>query len=157
MTTLRNPTHERLIRRFDYNHWANERTLAALEATPEIEPRGTAIFAHILGAESEWLARITADRSAVLPVWPDATLEDCRAWLVRLRAQYDAYLDEARDLHDTLVEYTNSVGETHRTPLLDTLDHVLLHSHYHRGQLAARIAGAGGTPAVTDYIAWART
>jgi len=34
----------------------------------------------------------------------------------------------------------------------DILTHVLLHSAYHRGQIAVDLRAAGLTPAYTDYI-----
>jgi uncharacterized damage-inducible protein DinB len=34
----------------------------------------------------------------------------------------------------------------------DILTHVLLHSAYHRGQIASQTRAAGGTPAYTDFI-----
>jgi uncharacterized damage-inducible protein DinB len=34
------------------------------------------------------------------------------------------------------------------------LTQAAMHSHYHRGQQAARLRELGGTPPLTDYIAW---
>jgi uncharacterized damage-inducible protein DinB len=38
----------------------------------------------------------------------------------------------------------------------DILTHVVAHSAYHRGQIAAAVRAAGGAPAYTDFIHAAR-
>ena len=48
--------------------------------------------------------------------------------------------------------YTNSKGELWENRVLDVLSHVLLHSAYHRGQIALEIRRSGSAPAYTDYI-----
>ena len=54
-------------------------------------------------------------------------------------------------LHDG-VAYRNSKGEFWTSTVADILSHVVLHASYHRGQIAAAIREAGGTPAYTDFI-----
>ena len=44
--------------------------------------------------------------------------------------------------------------EPEATTLGDTLLQVGYHTHYHRGQINARIRELGGTPPHVDYIAW---
>ena len=39
----------------------------------------------------------------------------------------------------------------------DVLLHVVMHSVYHRGQIATEVRAAGHTPAYTDYIQAVRT
>jgi len=34
--------------------------------------------------------------------------------------------------------------------------HVVTHSAYHRGQVAAAVREAGGKPEATDYVVWVR-
>jgi uncharacterized damage-inducible protein DinB len=40
------------------------------------------------------------------------------------------------------------------TTLGDTVLQVALHTHYHRGQINARLREVGGEPPLVDYIAW---
>ena len=51
-------------------------------------------------------------------------------------------------------EVTKRFGATKPTTLGETLLQVILHSTYHRGQLAARVRELGGDPPLTDFIAW---
>ena len=57
---------------------------------------------------------------------------------------------------DEVAIYKNSKGIEYRTKYRDILLHVLLHSAYHRGQVAMAERAAGGEPAYTDYIAYVR-
>ena len=49
------------------------------------------------------------------------------------------------------VAYVNSKGEEWTTSVEDILMHVVLHSAYHRGQVAYVLRAGGATPAYTDY------
>jgi len=64
-----------------------------------------------------------------------------------------AYLQEltADGLEET-VSYVNSKGEPWTSSVEDILTHLVLHSSYHRGQIAADTRASGHAPASTDYI-----
>jgi uncharacterized damage-inducible protein DinB len=88
-----------------------------------------------------------------LPVWPDFTLQQCELQsreLPQLWHDFLASMAEA-DLGRTF-EYKNSKGESWSSRVDDVLMHVIMHSAYHRGQIAADMRAAGLTPAYTDYI-----
>lgn len=40
------------------------------------------------------------------------------------------------------------------TTLVETINQVLLHTAYHRGQVSTRLKELGGAPPLTDYIVW---
>lgn len=103
---------------------------------------------HIIGAELQWLARMHG-RPSELPVWPDLTLEQCET---RIR-QLSSGLGEALTGSGTrLVAYTNSKGEPLTSTVEEILTHLVIHSAYHRGQIASDLRAAGQEPAYTDYI-----
>ncbi len=51
-----------------------------------------------------------------------------------------------------VVNYKNSKGENWRSLEDDIVQHVIMHSAYHRGQIATDMRAAGFTPAYTDFI-----
>jgi uncharacterized damage-inducible protein DinB len=51
-----------------------------------------------------------------------------------------------------VVEYRNSVGELWKGAVGDVLTQVVMHSAYHRGQIAADLRQSGHEPASTDFI-----
>jgi uncharacterized damage-inducible protein DinB len=135
-----------------YDRVANELSLASLATMTPPPPKGVATMAHIIGAERLWLARIEGEPSP-LPVWPEFDLDGATRELEALDLPWDNLLDglDAAALARE-VRYTNSRGETFTNRLDDILQHVFLHSSHHRGQIAAAVRAAGGTPAYTDYI-----
>jgi uncharacterized damage-inducible protein DinB len=50
------------------------------------------------------------------------------------------------------VSYTNSRGEPWTSSVRDILLHVVLHSAYHRGQIATAVRASGHEPAYTDFV-----
>ena len=141
-----------LRRQFAYDDWANHEVLIALKAGEEPPPKSLKWMAHIVAAERLWLERLQSEKQT-LPVWPEFTLEQCRDQAADLARSWREHLASlsAPDL-DRTVAYTNSKGEHYNSRVVDILSHVILHSAYHRGQIAADMRAAGLTPAYTDFI-----
>jgi uncharacterized damage-inducible protein DinB len=143
----------RLRRHFAFDTWANRETLASLHA---LDPKSTAgsvrLLAHIAATQLLWLARIRAE-PAPLAVWPDLDLAGTTRALADGEAAWRPYLAglHAGELARP-VSYANSKGERWTNSVADIVEHLLLHGHYHRGQIAAQVRAAGGTPAYTDFI-----
>ena len=135
----------RLLR---YDIWANRETLDSLPeaATP---PRSLRWMNHIVGAELLWVSRM-AGKPAPLPVWPDLSLEECAKRMDRLSEELLASLN-----YEPLTQsitYINSKGESWANTIEEILTHLVIHSAYHRGQIASDLRSAGHEPAYTDYI-----
>ena len=137
-------------RQLAYDSWANQETLASLSDSPP--PKSLRFMAHIISAEWLWLGRLKQWKQA-FGVWPEWTAKECEAHAGKLPPLWQEYI---RGLKPASLEqtaaYTNSKGETWTSTIGDVLTHVLLHSAYHRGQIATDMRAAGLTPAYTDYI-----
>ena len=145
-----------LRRLFDHLAWADDRVLRSLREAPAIPPKALELFAHVLGAEHVWLARLR-QTSGRVPVWPSLDLDQCAALALENKAGYGALLDELQaDGLRAEVPYTNSAGTSFRTPVEDILLHVALHGCYHRGQVAILLRQNGAVPQPSDYIAFVR-
>jgi uncharacterized damage-inducible protein DinB len=143
---------EYLRRQFTYDAWANREVLANLRTSSRSTARPLQLLAHILSAERLWLERIR-ERPQSLPVWPEFTVDQCEARIAECAQLWQdlfAQLDRARLSKN--VAYKNSKGEPWSSTLQDILTHVLLHSAYHRGQIASHIRANGEQPAYTDFI-----
>ena len=147
---------EHLRRQFAYDAWANRAVLAGLKKSGRPNPRPLQLLAHIVSAERLWLERIKKQPQS-LPVWPDFTIGQCEEQIANLAHLWQQYLGQlsAAALADK-VAYKNSKGEPWTSTIEDVLTHVLLHSAYHRGQIASQVRSGGETPAYTDYIHAAR-
>ncbi len=146
-----------LKRLFEYDGWANREALASLRAAPPTPPRGLKLMGHIVAAELLWHARLVGERAA-LPVWPDLSPGQCETWLGDLAQLWTKYLERTVPARlGERVAYTNTKGESFASSVEDVLTHVVIHSAYHRGQIAADVRAAGHQPAYTDFIHAART
>lgn len=141
-----------LVRLFAYEAWANLETLASLRAAGTPSPRALKVMAHVVAAQRLWLGRLKQEAARVA-VWPELTLEQCDAQLAELSRAWQDYLGglgTARLAES--IPYTNTKGERWTSTVQDILLHVVLHSSYHRGQIASDVRAAGQEPAYTDFI-----
>lgn len=132
-----------------HDQWANRALIDALRRLPSSPPRALEILSHIQGTQWTWLSRM--DRS-IPPgkVWPGMSLEDCERELSRLHQSWGEFLTSA-DL-DATYPYSNTKGEKFESSIRDTLTHVFLHGHFHRGQIVMLIRQAGAEPPYIDFI-----
>lgn len=135
--------------------WADERVLASLRQ-PNVSSRALSLYAHILGAEHVWLARLE-QRQPAIPVWPELTLDECQRIARDNALGFRAYADRltSSDLRRT-VHYRNSAGQEFDSGIEEILVHVAMHGSYHRGQVTLLVREAGAEPAPSDYIAFVR-
>ena len=148
---------------FDYNSWANHRTLGAAEKlTPEqfTQPMGSSFtsvrdtLAHIYGAESVWLERFHVRSPSALP---DVTqfsdvaslrepwLEHEERLLIFVRALTQSDLDR-------VMEYKTLRFGVYQNPLWQSMQHVVNHGTYHRGQVTTMLRQLGAQPILTDLM-----
>ena len=137
-------------RQFAYDGWANREALAALTEAGEASARPLQLMAHVLSAERLWMERLKQEPQS-FPVWPEFTLDNCRQQAAALGGLWQDYLSTGLDL-SRIVSYKNTKGELWRNAVQDVLSHVLMHSAYHRGQVASHMRASGQTPAYTDFI-----
>jgi uncharacterized damage-inducible protein DinB len=146
-----------LRRQFTYDAWANREVLTALGESrgpkaPLLDARPLKLLAHVLSAERLWLDRIQS-QPPNLPVWPDFTMERCRQELEKTTKLWSEHLAHLSDAQlSEKIRYKNSKGEGFTSSVEHILTHVLLHSAYHRGQIASQMRADGSEPAYTDFI-----
>ena len=140
----------------DHMEWADRRALESLRAMREPPAKAVELMAHILGATRVWLSRIEGVQSPIA-VWPQLSLGDAEQVLKE-------NFDRLRRILSRLpsaglqqpITYKNSAGEQFTSTVEDILTQAATHAVYHRGQIAAQVRSAGGTPNATDYIAYIR-
>jgi uncharacterized damage-inducible protein DinB len=145
-----------LRRQFAYDAWANREVYAALKVSAQPSARSLRLLAHILSADRLWLERIKQQPQS-LPVWPEFSLEQCGAQTNEIAELWREYMEQlsAPQLASQVL-YKNTRGEPWTSSVEQIATHVILHSAYHRGQIAAQMRAQGNEPAYTDFIHAAR-
>ena len=145
-------TREQLQRLFAYDDWANQQAVASLRNAASPTRRGLGLLAHIVAAERLWWGRLQQDGKPV-EAWPELTLEECAGEWAELAPRWrDILRGLSADRLSQSIPYRNTKGESWVNSVEEILLHVVLHSAYHRGQLAAELRASGNTPANTDFI-----
>src|SRR5262249_26725637 len=139
-------------REFTYNFWANQEVINMIAAVGAQDERSLQLISHIFAAERLWLERLKKQPQST-PVWPELDLKRCQEQLDELSRLWNEYLEliTAGDVLLT-ISYKNSKGEPWTSSIVDVLTHVVMHSAYHRGQIASHMRESGQTPANTDFI-----
>lgn len=148
---------------YEYNAWANRRAMdAASKLTTEkfVQPLGSSFgsvrgtLAHIYGAESIWLERFRGTSPAALPdvnQFSDARgLRDTWAALETDLLAFVRGLTQA-DL-DRALEYKTFKFGVYKNPLWQSMQHLVNHGTYHRGQVTTLLRQLGAEPVLTDLM-----
>lgn len=143
---------------FAWDAWANRETVRSLDAAAVAADAALVrLLAHVAAAERLWLHRILGDTEPVV-VWPDLGLSEAAAALAEMEVRWTGWLAQLNPGELARpVSYVNSKGERWTSRVEEILTHVTVHSHYHRGQIAARVRALGGQPAYTDFMHAVRT
>jgi uncharacterized damage-inducible protein DinB len=148
---------------YEFNAWANGRMLGAVAAVKQEEflrPMGSSFgslrdtAAHIYGAEWVWLERFQGRSPAGLP---DATefqdVVPLRDKWSELEARLHKFVSSLtqEDLNRE-IEYKTLKFGTYRNPLWQSMQHVVNHGTYHRGQVTTLLRQLGAQPVLTDLM-----
>jgi uncharacterized damage-inducible protein DinB len=148
---------------YDYNAWANHRQLeAASKLTTEqfLRPMGSSFssvrdtLAHIYGGEWVWLERFQGRSPSSLP---DVTeFKDLASLRQRWSEHEPRLLDFVRRLTqselDRVMEYKTLKFGVYRNPLWQSMQHLVNHGTYHRGQVTTLLRQLGSEPILTDLM-----
>lgn len=153
-------TKHDVVMLYAYNRWANGRTLDAVE---QLDPAAFvknlgnsfasihATLVHIAGAEWAWLRRWQGDSPSTLPTGDFPTVVSLRERFQSLDRERDAFLAGVSDERlQQPFDYRDLAGNPMRLSLVQSMQHVVNHGTYHRGQVTTMLRQLGATPISTD-------
>jgi uncharacterized damage-inducible protein DinB len=148
---------------FDYNAWANQRTLeAAAQLSDEqfTKPLCSSFssvrdtLAHICGAEWVWLERYHGRSPASIP--DISHVQTAAALREHWQPQAEKLLAFVRGVSqsdlDRVMEYRTINFGMYKNPMWLSLQHLANHGTYHRGQITTLLRQLGAKPILTDLI-----
>jgi uncharacterized damage-inducible protein DinB len=148
---------------FDYNAWANQRSLdAAAQLSEEqfVKPLGSSFssvrdtLVHICGAEWVWLERCHGRSPATIP--DISGVQTIAALHEHWNPQADRLLAFVRGLRqhdlDRVMEYKTINFGAYKNSVWQSLQHLANHGTYHRGQIVTLLRQLGTKPILTDLI-----
>lgn len=148
---------DHLVTMLKYTIWANEASYESVIKTDKVDVRAYSLLSHIIASQKIWLSRVTDKASNPINPWEQFPHEDM---LLLSRQIGEDWIKSVKDCTEENlyrdITYTNSRGEPFKNKFYDIAAHVINHSTYHRGQIAALVKKGGGIPAITDYIVYKR-
>ena len=154
---------EEMVALYEYNAWADRRVLEATSALTKeqfTKPLGSSFssvrdtLVHIYGVEWLWLERFQGRSPAVIP--DDEAFAD----VAKLKAGWSAFepilLDFVRGLTqndlERVMEYKTMKYGVYRNPLWQSMQHLVNHGTYHRGQITTMLRQLGAEAILTDLM-----
>jgi uncharacterized damage-inducible protein DinB len=142
----------------DYNYWARDRLLEAVEAlTPEqfLRDMGNSFgsvrdtVAHICDAEHIWLSRWRGEQPTGFQKpdrMPDVAAAR-REWAELERGMRDVLARFGPEGVERTIEYKDMRGAARSDVFWQMVQHVVNHGSYHRGQVTTMLRQLGAQPA----------
>jgi uncharacterized damage-inducible protein DinB len=154
---------EEMLVLYEYSAWANHRSMegaATLSNEQFVKPLGSSFssvrdtLAHLYGAEWIWLERFKGNSPSALPdVTQFADLASLRtAWAPLERRLLDFVNGLSQADLDLTLEYKTLKFGTYKNPLWQSMQHVVNHGTYHRGQITTLLRQLGAQPVLTDLM-----
>jgi uncharacterized damage-inducible protein DinB len=148
---------------FDYNAWANRRSLeTAAQLSPEqfTKPLGSSFSSvrdtlmHVCGAEWIWFERFQGRSHSAIPDFSAIqTIDALRThWVPQEKTLLDYVRRVTQADLDCICEYKTINYGDYSNPLWQSLQHLANHGTYHRGQVATMIRQHGLKPLATDLM-----
>ncbi len=153
---------------FSYNTWATRRIFDALAALPTADYMRDlkssfasihATLAHIVGADRLWLARWRGESGVGMLKGEDVpSFAELRKLWEQVEADRTQFLTSLKDgdLSREIVVKPSGGGQQYVHRLLETLQHTVDHSSYHRGQIVTMLRQLNVKPPSTGLIGFYR-
>ena len=155
------PEDVRLL--FDYNAWANQRSLdAAAQLSDEQfnKPLGSSFpsvrdtLVHICSGEWVWLERCNGRTPSAFPdlssIQAISALRE--HWAPQAKQLLEFIQGLAQDDLDRVMEYKTLNFGVYKNPMWQSLQHLANHGTYHRGQVTTMLRQLGAKPILTDLM-----
>lgn len=156
-------TPEEIRQLFDYNDWANQRSLEGATQLSEeqfTKPLGSSFpsvrdtLVHICSAEWVWLERCQGRTPAAFPdVSHIQTISALRDhWAPQAEQLRTFVWDLGLTDLDRVMEYKTFNFGVYKNPVWQSLQHLANHGTYHRGQITTLLRQLGAKPVLTDLM-----
>ena len=152
---------------YEYHRWANHRLFDVAVALGEDAcarelgkqfsvPTLTRMFAHVYGADLNWLKRWKGSSPSESPFFDIGSMAEVRRQWDPLEAEQKAFVESLTDADlARTIDYKNSQGQAYHVSLGVLLQHVTNHATHHRSEIATMVTILSGLPPDTGINTWA--
>jgi uncharacterized damage-inducible protein DinB len=151
---------------YEYHRWANHRLFDIATALGEDAcardmgkqwsvPTLARMFAHLYGADLNWLKRWKGSSPSESPFFDLGSMTGVRRAWDPLEAEQKAFVESLTETDMVrTVDYKNSQGQAFHIALGLLLQHVANHATHHRSEIATMLTLLSGSPPDTGINTW---
>lgn len=143
------------LKLYQYNEWANNRVIGALNRQEVRDEKILTLMGHIVAAQFLWFHRINGLPPAEVKLWGEYKLEQLNEMVEKANRMWLEFV-EREDSFDHELTYTNYVGDPYVNNVEAIMMHLVNHCSYHRAQIAMLLRQKGLEPINTDFITYDR-
>jgi uncharacterized damage-inducible protein DinB len=155
------------LRHLEFHAWATQKMLDSVEQLSseelhrDMQTSHSSVWGtldHTYRADALWLKRLQGQGDAKLDAIETAgDLADLRAKWANTQAGLISFAGSLDDCDWTRVfDYRFLSGKEGRSPIYESLLHVVNHGTFHRGQIVTMLRQLGAKPAPSDFITYVR-
>lgn len=135
-----------------YDFESNQKVLKTILSLLEekITEKVQAIFSHLLAAQHVWHQRIIK-KEYEFQVWEDIPSSNWENILGKNYQNWQKLIQDKSDLQETF-QYQTTSGKKFQNTISEVLNHLLIHSSYHRGQVIVLLRPELEEVPLLDYI-----
>lgn len=147
-----------------YHVWANQKLVDHLKTLPHeiftkkidsVFPTISHTFDHMLSVDHVWWARMNGETPEQIEEHVYKNCEELENALEEYKSAVDVFFQKHVNVSRVIV-YKNTKGQEFQQTILETIQHIVNHGTYHRGNIASMIRHLGYSSTSTDYITFLR-
>jgi uncharacterized damage-inducible protein DinB len=151
---------------YEYHRWANHKLFDVAMALGEEAcarelgkhfsvPSLVRMFAHVYGADLNWLKRWKGSSPTESPFFNLASMAEVRQKWDALEVEQQAFVEGLTDADlGRTIDYKTSQGQAYHVALGVLLQHVANHATHHRSEIATMLTLLSGSPPDTGINTW---
>ncbi len=142
---------------FEYNTWANNKIISALEKQNVKDEKTIGILSHIISTQDAWLERLKQTPNYSMDIWEVYSLQEIKILSKNSSTSWNNFLRRLnKKRFNDICVYKNSKRKELSNTFTEIVEHVISHSNYHRGQINFLLSESKLEPIPIDYIFYIR-
>jgi uncharacterized damage-inducible protein DinB len=138
----------------EYNYWANDKVAASIRDNNLSSGKPIELYSHILNAEVICLNRAKEITNYEFKPFLVRSIEECDEVIKSTNIEWNKFIKSLPENDfEKLIKYKNIRNEDTIIKIWEIIIHMINHSTYHRGQIAASLRSMNIQPPVTDFAA----
>lgn len=138
---------------FEYNDWANNSLIEFMIDKNIQIAKCNRLVNHIIAVQDIWYEAINGNFNHQIDLWEENSLHECLVLSKQSTHNWVKFIKKSteKSLRENMV-HLDEAGKEYSSPVNGVINHVITHSHYHRGQINLLLRKNGIDPPILDMV-----